>query len=75
MREGLCNIWNVEMSSSDRTFYSLHTLASIIGEDNALQLPAFLIKLQVAPATLLKKSLWHSCFPVNFAKFLRTPFL
>ena len=25
------------------------------------------------PATLLKKSLWHSCFPVNFAKFLRTP--
>ena len=25
--------------------------------------------------TLLKESLWHSCFPVNFAKFLRTPFL
>ena len=27
------------------------------------------------PATLLKKSLWHRCFPVNFAKFLRAPFL
>ena len=27
------------------------------------------------PATLLKKSLWHRCFPVNFVKFLRTPFL
>ena len=26
------------------------------------------------PATLLKKSLWHRCIPVNFAKFLRTPF-
>ena len=26
------------------------------------------------PATLLKKKLWHRCFPVNFAK-LRTPFL
>ena len=25
-------------------------------------------------ATLLKKSLWHRCFPVNFVKFLRTPF-
>ena len=25
------------------------------------------------PATLLKKRLWHRCFPVNFAKFLRTP--
>ena len=27
------------------------------------------------PATLLKKRLCHWCFPVNFAKFLRTPFL
>ena len=27
------------------------------------------------PATLLKKRLWHRCFPVNFAKFLRIPFL
>ena len=26
-------------------------------------------------ATLLKKRLWHRCFPVNFAKLLRTPFL
>ena len=27
------------------------------------------------PVTLLKKRLWQRCFPVNFAKFLRTPFL
>ena len=27
------------------------------------------------PVTLLKKSLRYKCFPVNFAKFLRTPFL
>ena len=27
------------------------------------------------PATLLKKRLWQRCLPVNFAKFLRTPFL
>ena len=27
------------------------------------------------PAALLKKGLWHRCFPVNFAKFLTTPFL
>ena len=26
-------------------------------------------------ATLLQKRLWHRCFPVNFMKFLRTPFL
>ena len=29
---------------------------------------------QILPSTLLKKRLWHKCFPVNFAKFLRTPF-
>ena len=27
------------------------------------------------PATFLKKGLWRGCFPMNFAKFLRTPFL
>ena len=27
------------------------------------------------PANLLKKRLRHRCFPVNFIKFLRTPFL
>ena len=26
------------------------------------------------PAILLKKRLWHRCFPVNFVKFLRIPF-
>ena len=26
------------------------------------------------PLTLLKKRYWHGCFPVKFAKFLRTPF-
>ena len=27
------------------------------------------------PVTLFKKCLWHRCFPVNFGKFLRIPFL
>ena len=36
----------------------------------------FLIKLQfVRPVTLIKKGLQHRCFPVNIAKFLRTPIL
>ena len=26
-------------------------------------------------ATLLKKKIWHKCFPVYFKKFLRTPYL
>ena len=32
-------------------------------------------KRPARPATLLKKRLWHRSFPVNFAKFLRIPFL
>ena len=35
---------------------------------------SFLIKLLVLPVILLKKRLWHRCFPVNFAKFLRKAF-
>ena len=31
--------------------------------------------LFLRPATLLKKKLYDRCFPVNFAKFLRAPFL
>ena len=30
---------------------------------------------RVSFGTLLKRRLWHRCFPVNLAKFLRTPFL
>ena len=31
--------------------------------------------LGLRPATLLKKRVWLRCFPVNFAKFPRTPFI
>ena len=31
--------------------------------------------VDLRPATLLKTRLWHRCFPVNVAKFLRRPFL
>ena len=33
------------------------------------------VSFSVRPATLLKKRLCHRLFPVNFAKFLRTPVL
>ena len=35
----------------------------------------FFNKVAGLPATLLKYRIWHKCFPVNFAKFLRTPFV
>ena len=43
-------------------------------QENTCARVSFLIKLQEPLATLLKKRLWHRCFPVNFAKFLRKPF-
>ena len=39
------------------------------------QPPKVFCKKRCLPATLLKKRLWHRCFPVSFVKFLRTPFL
>ena len=39
------------------------------------QRPFFKKVAGLRPATLLKESLWHRCFPLNFAKILRTAFL
>ena len=44
-------------------------------QENTCARASLLTKLQAQPATLSKKTLWHRCFPVNFAKFQRTPFL
>ena len=38
-------------------------------------LPSKQMFISLRPATLLKERRWHRCFPVNFVKFLRTPFL
>ena len=43
-------------------------------QENTCARVSFLIKLQAPSATLLKKRLWHRCFPVNFVKFLGTLF-
>ena len=41
-------------------------------QENTCAGVSFLIKLR---ARGLRKRLWHRCFPVNFAKFLRTPLI
>ena len=33
-----------------------------------------ILLFRLRPATLLKKRLWHRCLPVNFTRFLWTPF-
>ena len=52
----------------------LRNFAKFTGK-HLCQSPFFNKVAGLRPATLLKKKLWHRCFPVNFAKFLRTPFL
>ena len=42
-------------------------------QENTCIRDSYLIELQTWKA--VKKRLWHKCFPVNLAKFLRTPFL
>ena len=53
----------------------LRNFAKFIGKHLCQMLFFFNKVAGLRPATLLKKSLWHRCFPVNFAKYLRTPFL
>ena len=60
----------VRMCSVKKVFLEI----SHDSQENTCVSDSFLIKLQARPATLLKKSLWHMCFPVNFPKSLRTPF-
>ena len=43
-------------------------------QENTCARVSFLKVAGLRPATLLKKRPWHRCFPVNFVKFLRTPF-
>ena len=40
----------------------------------SLSMSMWRIWRSLRPAALLEKRLWNRCFPVNFTKFLRTPF-
>ena len=56
----------------DEFFSQIMTINDYIlknSQENPCDRVSFLIKLQ------LNKRLWHRCFPVNIAKFLRTSFL
>ena len=74
-----------EYSCIIRTFRSSHQRCSIIKVvlrnfakftgKHLCQCLFFNKVVGLRTTTLLKKRLWHRCFPVNFAKFLRTPFL
>ena len=44
-------------------------------QENTCTRISFIMKLQAWACHVIKKGLWHKCFSVNFANFLRTPFV
>ena len=44
-------------------------------QENTCARVSFLIKLQAEACNVIKKRLWHMCFPMNFSKFLKITFL
>ena len=74
-------IWvNSQNRSSHRRFSIKKDVLTNFAKFTGKNLCQNLIKLQARklffrPATLLKKRLWHRCFPVNISKFERTLFL
>ena len=75
MRFGGCQALKAE--AEDGSVYkkgALTNLAKLTGKHRCQGL-FFEKVVGLSPATLLKMRLWHRCLPVNFAKFLRTPFL
>ena len=51
---------------------ALKNFAKFAGKHLCQSIFFFKYICRLKPVTLLKKRLWHRCFPVNFAKLLRT---
>ena len=71
---------NLTTTKGTRNFQRVYSLWSenlfvVIIHDSQKQSHGVVLLKRLRLATLLKKRLWQRCFPVNFAKFLRTPFL
>ena len=65
---------NSQENTCDRDSFLIKLQATRVSFLIKLQACNFIKKRLWRPATLLKKGLCHRCFPVNFEKFLKTPF-
>ena len=79
LRLGLKAIQHIEHRNSHRRCSIKTSVLKIVTKFTGKHLRQSLsfnkIPGQARPATLLKKRLWHRCFPVKFVRFSRTPFL
>ena len=66
----LPNMWSKVQRGCNKT-QMFHKMLLLIRSSR----PEMFFEKDLRPATLLKKRPWHRCLTVNFAKFLRTPFL
>ena len=67
--------WKNRFQKQSFTAFKLGVLKNFVNSSGKrLCRSLFLIKLQTS-CNSIKKKLQHRCFPVKFAKFLRTPFL
>ena len=66
---------SVQRSSGARTLVECASEQTQVKKFRQKQPPEVFYEKRLRPATLFKKRLWHRCFPVNFAKLLRTSFL
>ena len=69
------SLFNTLCRSSHQSFSVRKDLLRNLTKFTGKHLCQSLFFNKVAAATLLKKRLWHRCFPVNFEKFQRTPSL
>ena len=82
--EIMCQQWDPGVKFTGMNYRSSHRMCSVrkgvlrnfpkITGKHLCQSLFFNKVAGLRPAPLLKKRLWHRCFPVNFEKFLRTPF-
>ena len=70
----IINKYNIQLWYDKIYVLSKLLIASLYNQDKGVLKKAVLQK-SLRPATLLKKRFPRNCFPVNFAKCLRTPFL
>ena len=59
----------------ENKYFLRHNFGRCLSDVKNLNFFRILVDGCIRLATFLEKRLWHRCFPVNFAKFLRTPFL
>ena len=76
LARNLCQKFNLEAVTQKCSVKKVFLKISQNSQENTCARVLFFNKVAgIRAATLFNKRIWHRCYPVNFTKFLRTPFL